>query len=182
LVGDFLDGLDGVFAAFHFECALWYGEGIGDAPVAGGVHPDVIGAVGFEDIDSAVWRAFAFGVKGHACPEAGVFHDADGVFFDVVDDDFGAIEFGKVREGIDDDAGAFELVLEVGCVDEDWQVIVEGDLDVFLEDFEFGAGVFVEADFTDAEDVWLCDELGDQGHDFASEAGVIGFLRIDAKP
>ncbi len=104
------------------------------------------------------------------------------MFLDVVDDDFGAVEFGEVGEGIDDDFGAFEFVLEVGGVDKDGEVVIEGDLDVFLEDGELGAGVFVEADFADAEDVFLFDEFGDEGHDLAGEGGVIGFLGIDAEP
>ena len=82
-----------MFAAFHFERAFWYGHGIGYAPVAGGVHPDAIRAVGFEDIDRAVRGAFAFWIECHASPETCVHDEFHGVFFDVIDDDFGVIQF-----------------------------------------------------------------------------------------
>ena len=36
---------------FHFKGTFNYGERIRDPPVAGGVHPDVFHAKGFEDVD-----------------------------------------------------------------------------------------------------------------------------------
>lgn len=103
------------------------------------------------------------------------------MFFDVVDDDAVAVDV-RVIEGVEDEAGAFEFVLEVGGVDEDGLVELFGDFEVFLEDLEFVFGVFVEADFADAEDVWLVDEVGDEGHDLTGEDGVFGFLGVDAEP
>ena len=62
------------------------------------------------------------------------------------------------------------------------QVVIEGELDVLLEDGEFVAGVLVEADLADAEHGGAVEELGDDRHDLAGEAGVVGFLRVDAEP
>jgi hypothetical protein len=75
----------------------------------------------------------------------------NGVFLDVVDDDLRAVEFGEVRQRIEREAGALELVLEVRRVDEDRQVVIERELDVLLEDGQLVAGVLVEADLADAE-------------------------------
>ena len=91
-VNDFIDLCGGVFAAFHFERAFWYRHGIGYSPVTGRVHPDAIRAVSFEDIDRTVWGAFAFWIKCHACPEAGIHHQLHCVFFNVVNDDFRVIQ------------------------------------------------------------------------------------------
>ena len=55
--------------------------------------------------------------------------------------------------GVHDQAGAFELVLEMGRVDEDELVVAGGEVHVLFEHSHFVAAVFVEADFADAEDV-----------------------------
>lgn len=149
-------------AAFHFEGAFGDGEGVRDAPVACGVEPEAFALVGFEDVDGAGRCALAFWIEGHAGPVSLVEDEGDGVFLDVVDDDFVAVEVWERSEGIEDEFGAFEFVLKVRGVDEDGEVVIEGDLDVFLEDGEFVAGVFVESDFADAEDGGAVDEFGDE--------------------
>lgn len=45
-------------AFFHLKGGLDDGEGVGDAPVAGGVHPDAFHAEGLEDVDGAGGGAF----------------------------------------------------------------------------------------------------------------------------
>lgn len=52
---DFLDDLSGVLALFHFQGALDHREGIGDTPIAGGVHPNVLHAKSLENIDGPGW-------------------------------------------------------------------------------------------------------------------------------
>jgi hypothetical protein len=70
----------------------------------------------------------------------------------------------------------------MGGVDEDGLIVFLGEFEVFLEDHELVFGVFVETNFADAEDGGFVDELGDEGHDFAGEDGVFGFLGVDAEP
>ena len=45
-----------MLAAFHLEGTLHYGEGIGDAPIAGGVDPDAFHSEGFEDVEDVLRR------------------------------------------------------------------------------------------------------------------------------
>ena len=79
-------------ALLHFEATLDDGEGVGNAPVAGGVQPEPGAVVGLQDVDGAVRGALALRVEGEAGPVALVLNDPDGVFFDVVDDDLSAVE------------------------------------------------------------------------------------------
>ena len=67
-------------------------------------------------------------------------------------------------------------------MDEDGQVVIQGDLHMLLKDSELTLGVLVKTDFANAQDVGALDELGDEAHDFASKARVVGFLGIDAEP
>ena len=197
VVEDLEEGLEGVAAALCFEHGAVGLEGVGDAPVGGGVDAELVVAVDFDHVDGALWGAFGDGVDGHSGPVAGVFDEFDGVFFDVVDEDAGGIEGGaEVVEHVEDHAGAFEFVFEVWGVDEDEVVFaggacvaggfgfegVDGELDVLLEDFGFVGGVFVEADFADAEDGGAGEEFGDFGEDFAGLAEVFGFLGVEADP
>jgi hypothetical protein len=106
VVNDLFDNFGGVLALFHFERGLDDGKGIGDAPVAGGVHPDILQAEGFEDVDGAGGGALGLGVESQAGPVSLVEDEGHGVFFDVVDDDAPAIDVG-VFECVEDEAGAF---------------------------------------------------------------------------
>lgn len=171
-----------MLAAFHFERAFWNREGIGVTPVAGGVEPKAFGAVDFEHIDRPVWGAFAFRIKRHACPVAGIENMGNRVFFDVIDDDFRAVEFGKRSERVEDEAGPFEFVFKVGGVDQNRQIVIECELDVFFENFQLVAGIFVQSDLTDAEHGGRSEKLRDDAHHFAGETGVVRFFRIDAEP
>ena len=178
---DFLNHFGGVMALLHFKGALDDGEGVRDAPIAGGIHPNIFHSKSFKNIDGTGGRALRFGVKSHAGPVALIKDERSGVFFDVVDDDAVAINVSVVQ-GVEDEAGSLQFVLEVRGVDEDGKVEFFSKFDVFLEDGELVFGVLVEADFTDAEDVGLVDEVRDEGHHFAGEDGVLGFLGIDAEP
>ena len=59
---------------------------------------------------------------------------------------------------------------------------VEGKLDVLLEDEGFVGGVFIEADFADAQDGGAGEKAGDFGEDFLGFAEVLGFFGIEADP
>ena len=72
------------------------------------------------------------------------------MFFDVVDDDLFRADAAVVTEGVEDESGAFEFVFEVRGVDEDELVVIGGELDVFFEDEELVAAVFIEADFANS--------------------------------
>jgi hypothetical protein len=182
LEDEFIDGARGMSAAFHFEGGFWDGEGVTDAPIAGGVHPDPFVGIDFDHIDGAGGGAFGFGVEGHAGPHPGIEDEFDGMFLDVIDDDAGGFDAGVVFEDVEDEACAFEFIFEVGGMDEDELVEAVGEVDVHFEDFEFVTGIFIEADFADAEDIWPGDEVWDDGDDFGSELEIFGFLGVDTEP
>ena len=92
-------------ALLHFQGALDDGEGIRDAPVAGGIHPNIFHSESFKNIDGTGGRAFGFGVKSHAGPVALIKDERSGVFLDVVDDDAVAINVSIVQ-GVEDEAGS----------------------------------------------------------------------------
>ena len=141
-----VDEFGAVAAAAHFEGGLRHGERIAHAPVAGGVEPDAIVAGGLQHIDGARRRGFGIGIKRDAGPETAVEDVAHGVFLDVVDDHAAGFHAFVGEQEIHDEPRALELVLEVRGVDEDRQVAVEGELDVFLEDRELALRVLVQAD------------------------------------
>ena len=70
----------------------------------------------------------------------------------MVDQDPARVDPG-ILERIDDQPGALEFVLEVGRVNKDQAIEPLRNLDLFLQDLEFVAGVFVEPDLTDPEHV-----------------------------
>ena len=121
-------------------------------------------------------------IERHASPVAGVQHLRDRVFLDVIDDNLGAIELGKTCEGFKDQAGALKLILEVRGMDEDRQVAVHCELDVFLKDGEFIAGIFVEADLTDTKHRRAIQKLRDKCHHLACKHRIVSLLRVDAQP
>ena len=53
---------------------------------------------------------------------------------------------------------------------------------MLLKDGRLVARVLVQADFADAEDVRLVEELGDQRDDLARQRDVLGLLGVDAQP
>ena len=55
-------------------------------------------------------------------------------------------------------------------MDEDHLVVRHGEVDLLLEDGDFVAGVFVQADLADAEDVGAIEKVGDDCDDFAASA------------
>ncbi len=182
LVEDAVDVGWGVAAAAHFDSGFGNGERIADAPIAGAVEPDAVAAVHFENIDGAGGSAFRFRIQRDPGPETFFENERGGVFLDVIDDDAGGIDAGIGKEDVDDEAGAFEFVFEVGGVDEDQLVVASGEIDVLFEDLELVAGVFVETDFADAEDVGAVEELRNQGEDIVGEFEVFRFFRVDAEP
>lgn len=103
------------------------------------------------------------------------------MFFHVVDDDAFAVDIGVV-EGIENEAGAFEFVLEVGGVDENGLIVFFGQFHMFFENRELVFGVFVESDLADAEDGGFVDEVGDERHHLTGENGIFRFLWVDAEP
>ena len=101
-----VDGGGEVAAAFHFEGGLRHGEGIADAPVAGAIEPEAFAAVVFQHVDGAGGGAFGFRIERHAGPHAGIEHQADGVFFHVIDDDALRADAAVVFDGVKDEARA----------------------------------------------------------------------------
>ncbi len=162
-VDEVVDGVRGIAASAHLEGGVGDGEGAADAPVAGAVHPDVHEVCALNDVNRTGGGAFGFWVEGEAGPEPGIEHTAEGVFFDVVDDDTLWVHSRMRFEDVDDEVGAFEFVLEVWGMHEDELVVFNGELDVFFQDEEFVLRVLVETDLADAEHVWLFEELGDDG-------------------
>ena len=57
------DGGFAVAASLVFDAGFGDGEGIADAPVAGGVHPEAFGAVHFDDVGGALAGAFSSATK-----------------------------------------------------------------------------------------------------------------------
>jgi len=53
---------------------------------------------------------------------------------------------------------------------------------MLFEDGEFVFSIFIEADFTDTENIRFVDEFRDDLHYFSSESGVFGFFGVDAEP
>jgi len=53
---------------------------------------------------------------------------------------------------------------------------------VFLEDDRLIAGVLVQTDFANAQDVGPIEELRNEGDDLARQADVLGLLGVDAQP
>jgi hypothetical protein len=100
----------------------------------------------------------------------------------VIDDAAFGLDATIVFEDVNDEACAFELVFEVRSVNEDELVVARGEVNVFFEDGDFVAGIFVEADFADAEDVRAFEKRRDEMEDVFGEGDVFGFLRIDAEP
>ena len=100
-------------------------------------------------------RAFRRRVERHAAPEAAVQGQADRVLLDVIDADALRLDAAVVLEHVDDHPRALVLVLQVRRVDEDQLVGLHRQIDVFLKDGGLVAGVLVEADLADAEDVGL---------------------------
>ena len=121
-------------------------------PVSGGVDPDLLSAVTLDDVYSPLVREFAVWVEGHPGPESAIQHGSHGVLLNMVDQDPARVDPG-ILERIDDQQGALEFVLEVGRVNKDQAIEPLRNLDLFLQDLEFVAGVFVEPDLTDSEHV-----------------------------
>jgi len=182
LVNEFVYGLGAVTALAHFEHGFGDGEGIADAPIAGAVHPDVFVAVNFHDVNGAGGRAFGFRVERHAGPETGVEDEFDGVFLDVIYDDTMRLDAFVAFDDINYQARAFEFVFEVRGVNEDELVVFGGEVDVFLENFDFVATVFVKADFADAENVGAVEKFGNDGEYVVGELEIFRFLGVDAEP
>lgn len=67
-------------------------------------------------------------------------------------------------------------------VDEDELVVARGQIDMFFENGDFVARIFVEADFADAEDVGTFEQRGNEMEDVLGERDVFGFFGVDAKP
>ena len=179
--GDLGDGVLVMLASFHLLHAFRDGERVGHPPVTGGIHPDAFRSEGFENIDGAGETALGFRIESHAGPESGVEDHSGGVFLDVINDNTAGSDPG-ILEGVDGQAGPLELVLEVGGVDEDREIVLEGEVNVLLKDGQLVPGVLVEADFADAEDGGFVEKVGDDRHDFAGKDGVIRLLRVDAQP
>ena len=85
-----------------------------------------------------------------------------------------------VLEGVEDDQRALALVFEVGGVHEDELVVLEREADLLFEDGQLVAGVLVEPDLADAQNVGLLEEFRDNRDDLPRETGVVAFLRVDA--
>ena len=83
LEDNLLDHLRSILALLHFDRAFGDGEGIGDPPIAGGVHPDVFVAEAFEDVDGPSRGALRFRVKGHPSPIALIKNEGGHMLFNV---------------------------------------------------------------------------------------------------
>ncbi len=93
-VNDLIDGVGGPGASAHFQGGVGDGERHTFTPVACGIHPEPFRAEVFENIDGAGGGTFADRIQGHARPESRFTHDADGVFFHMINDDPARVDAG----------------------------------------------------------------------------------------
>src|SRR5438874_11732624 len=70
----------------------------------------------------------------------------------------------------------------MGSMHEDELIAAGRQFHVQFQHFEFIAGIFVQADFANAQDVRAIKKLRNECDDLASQRDVFGFLRVNAKP
>ena len=67
-------------------------------------------------------------------------------------------------------------------MDQDLLIVLDSQVQVFLEDSTFVRGVFIESDFSDSQYIGAVQEFRNHGNDFTGERDVFGFLGIDTEP
>src|SRR4051812_13047356 len=67
-------------------------------------------------------------------------------------------------------------------VDEDQLIVAGGEVDMHFQNFYFVPGIFIQADFTDSQDVGTIQKFRDDGDNILGEFYIFGFLGIDAEP
>jgi hypothetical protein len=105
-------------APAHLVGAFQDGQGVADAPVTRGIDAQALAAIDLDGVDGPLRAALGVGVEGHAEPETAILDLGDGVFLGVVDEHPGRVQAGLVADHVHDHAGALELVLQVGRVDQ----------------------------------------------------------------
>ena len=96
--------------AAHFHLCLGNRYWIAVTPVAGGIHPNALASICFNDVNGALWCALGVWVERHATPEALIKHVFGGVLFDVVNQHPSRIKFGKATNCVQNQQGALEFV------------------------------------------------------------------------
>ena len=136
----------------------------------------------FEDVHRAGGGAFADGIERHAGPVAVVEHDLHRVLLHVVNQHTAGLDAGVVRDHVEEEAGALELVLEVRRVHEDELAGARGEVHVHLEHAQLVARILVQPDLADPEHAGPVEELRDDPDDILGELHILGFLGVDAEP
>ena len=179
--GDLSNHLLDVSACAQLLLTLGHRNGVARSPVSGAVDPDAFLTVHLEDVRGPLRRALGVGIERHPRPEAPIQDQLDGVFLDVIDQNPARIH-ACVLKCVEDDPRALELVLEVGCVNQNHLVVGLRKIEVFLEDLQFVARVLVESDLPDAQHGLAFEEIGNDREHFSSETKILRFLGVDAEP
>ena len=100
----------------------------------------------------------------------------------MIDDDTFGPDTLVSLDGVQDQASPFEFVLEVGRMHQNQLLVPRCKIYVHFQDFQFIAGIFVQANLADAQDIPSLQELGNDRNDFFRELYIFGFFGIDAQP
>ena len=154
------------------------GEGIGDAPVAGAVDDHALDAILLDDRHHAGRAHLRVGIDRESLPSAGVAGDLDRLFVAMVEED--AVH-GDARGLNDLDAADEALALvAVGRMHQDRQIVLNGQLDLSLEEALFLGRHVIEADLADADNRVLFKEAGQNLHHRLIHAVVVGLAGIES--
>ena len=104
------------------------------------------------------------------------------MLFHVVDQHFARRDAAVVLQNVDDQARALQLVLEMRRMHQDQLFPARGQINMLLQDRDFVAAVFVQANLADAENVWAIEKFRDHRQHLVGQLHVFGFFGIDAKP
>jgi hypothetical protein len=100
------------------------------------------------------------------------------VFLDVVEADPLGVHVAARRQGVEHQAGAFELIAEVGRVEPQQLAARHRQLDLLFEDGQLVAGAAVQADLADPEHGRAVEKFGDEGDHLAGQGEVVGLLGV----
>ena len=151
-------------------------EGVALSPVGGGVHQDLLGAVGAQERDHAFLVHLGVGIDGEAEPAAAVPGLLDGGLVEVVDQDALRGQCG-LADDVESAAQSGEFVAVRG-VHEGGQAMVGGELELRGEGGVLGRSHGVVADLPHRHDVVL-DEIPGQLVEDGQAARVVGLLGVE---
>jgi hypothetical protein len=104
------------------------------------------------------------------------------VFLDMIDDNALGFDPPVGFERIENQARAFEFIFQMRGMDQDQLFMRGSEFDVQFEHFQLVAGILVQTNFADAEDVWSGEDFWNEGNHFLRELNVLRFFGIDAEP